>query len=334
MKILHFNDIANVSSTLVEASKSHGIYSEIYRIPLGNYKKTSILRKIALFINRLKEIRKLKKYFKENHFSVLHIHYAYFGILGILTRIPYYLHCHGTDIRGNLKHPIFKWITLLSLKKAKKVYFSTPDLGEEVLRIRKDAKFIPNPINMNMFFLDTNRSNEKQLHSKTKVLVISKLDPTKGIEIAIETINQLAARSDIEFTMFNFGVDHIKYLNLLQNREKIKFIDKVPYSEIPKLISEHDIVIGQLKLGAIGMSELEALAVGRPVICKFDYDGFYDEISPFIKVNNSEKLLEAITYLADNPDIRKEIGVQSRIWVEKNHDYKKVFEKLYNDYLC
>jgi len=331
LKILHFNDVANVSSTLVDASLKQGIYSEIYRIPLGNYRRTSTVKKIYLLFNRLVEIIKLRKYYKENNFSILHIHYAYFGILGVLAGIPYHLHCHGTDVRDNLKHPLFKSITLFSLKKAKKVYYSTPDLAEAVNKIRKDALFIPNPINLDLF-INRDDKGTTALNDKIKIIVISKLDPTKGIDIVMNAIKKLSNRKDIDFTVFNFGVESSEYIEVLKSYKNIKLIDRVSYMEMPNLVEQHNIVIGQLKLGAIGMSELEAMALGMPVISKFNYDFFYKEPPPFVKVTSSNELVKEIENLVNNPVLREEIGLKSKDWVKRNHDYKTIFDRLLKEY--
>jgi hypothetical protein len=75
--------------------------------------------------------------------EIVHAHYCrYPAYAALLSRKPYIIHCHGTDIR----HGINFWQDLC-LKKARQILVSTPDL----LKILPNATWLPNPINMEHF---------------------------------------------------------------------------------------------------------------------------------------------------------------------------------------
>ena len=75
--------------------------------------------------------------------DIVHAHYCrYPAYAALLSRKPYIIHCHGTDIR----HGMNFW-QRLSLAKSRQVLLSTPDL----LEVLPDAVWLPNPINLNHF---------------------------------------------------------------------------------------------------------------------------------------------------------------------------------------
>ena len=85
---------------------------------------------------------------------------------------------------------------------------------------------------------------------------------------------------------------------------------------------------------------VEAAATGRPVVTT-DHPGCRDAIIDgitgiLVPIKNSEKLANAIEYLATKKKIRTLMGNKARIFAEKEFSLKKVSEKhveLYNQLL-
>jgi hypothetical protein len=98
---------------------------------------------------RAVEWTRLVRRLRAEQYDVIHIHYAYLGMVGVLGKFPYILHCHGGDIRDIT--PFTRWITSRALKNAGLVFFATPDLGPGVRKTRPDAAFLPNPIDTRVF---------------------------------------------------------------------------------------------------------------------------------------------------------------------------------------
>ena len=88
---------------------------------------------------------------KSGSYDVVHIHFAYLGWIGILGRYPYFLHCHGSDVRRDLHDRLRRWPIMTSLRRARAVLFVTPDLAPIVRPIRSDAIFLPDPVNTDRF---------------------------------------------------------------------------------------------------------------------------------------------------------------------------------------
>jgi glycosyltransferase involved in cell wall biosynthesis len=99
--------------------------------------------------------------------------------------------------------------------------------------------------------------------------------------------------------------------------------------EVMEVFKKADVVVDQLLLGTYGVISVEAMALGKPVICyiREDLVSKYPEDLPIVNANpyTIEDALE--TLLAD-PKLRLELGMRSRAFAERYHDSKVVAEKL------
>ena len=112
----------------------------------------------------------------------------------------------------------------------------------------------------------------------------------------------------------------------------ITILPRVAYREMPALIQSSDVVVGQLHLGIISMSEQEAMACGKPVVGEFRYAGTYPESPPILTGEDPAELADQIIYLLDDREARQQLGARSREWVVKYHDYRKVAQLLESYY--
>lgn len=103
--------------------------------------------------------------------------------------------------------------------------------------------------------------------------------------------------------------------------------------EVKEAFKKADIVVDQLVLGTYGVVSVEAMALGKPVICyiRDDLVSTYPEDLPIVNANPNtiEEILE--TLVAD-PKLRLELGMRSRAFAERYHDSKVVAEKLVSLY--
>jgi glycosyltransferase involved in cell wall biosynthesis len=76
------------------------------------------------------------------------------------------------------------------------------------------------------------------------------------------------------------------------------------------------------------MSEMEAMACARPVVCDFTYGSWYPQEPPIVQAKTVEEITDRIQNLIDNPSMCKDIGEAGRNWVMDNHDYIAVAKRL------
>ena len=324
MRIALVNDIAHVPSTLAEGLRFRGHEAEVFRLRLVGGKLPT-WAKALLLPWRGTEIRTLNRRLWAGRFDIIHIHFAYLGWAGILGRYPYVLHCHGTDVRRNLNQGYQRPFIVKSLKSAEKVFFSTPDLARHVLPVRPDAVWLPNPTNTDRF----RPHNRPASGLRPRVLFISALSRIKGVERAFEVIALLQKQApEIEIAVMGFGDQLARY----RHWPGISILDRVSYERMPSLIQAYDVVVGQLRLGIISMSEQEAMACGKPVVGQFRYPEVYPEPPPICTGETPEELAAQVLRLLSDEGARCETGRRAREWVSKYHDYRLVAQLLETQY--
>ena len=119
--------------------------------------------------------------------------------------------------------------------------------------------------------------------------------------------------------------------------ERFEFIPPVVQEEVRQLIWPADVIVGQFALGALGLSELQAMSCAKPVICSFRYDDAYPAPPPLCRAATAEEIDEQLENLFQHPEIGMALGQKSREWVIQNHDYRILtarLEKLYQSILA
>ena len=133
----------------------------------------------------------------------------------------------------------------------------------------------------------------------------------------------------------------LKNLSEKYNFEYIE-IHNMTFKDAMLIKQQADIVIGDVVTGSYHLTELEALAQGKPTITYLDgrsvmtfMNTFKTNDIPFVNadINNLEY---AIKDLVENPDLRQQIGSFSREWIEKYYDDSELIKKfvqIYDDIL-
>lgn len=322
MKILFINDISNTSSSLSQSLSSFGITGKIFLFSTGS-KRQGLRTRIFNGLSRVKQFFELKKLIKKYKPDYLHINFGYYGILGRLFKVPYFLHFHGTDAREHLKKPFFKFLNSIAAKKAKLIFYSTPDLKDIVTKNFKNAFFLANPVKTNEF-------KEKDIIKNADFFLISKMDITKGSEKAIKALIDLKKTfPKLKIKIFNFGND-LNALNLIkENKDKFQTIDQpLNYDKIPDEINKSKYIIGQLSVGALGMSELEALSCNKKLICyydpKFYKDSSYSEMPPVFNASSVSEIYDNCLKI-----MKSKKTDDARSWINKYHSSLAIAKKYF-----
>ena len=309
MRFVQVNDIASVASELATALRKRGHEVDLL-YPTLHGSNLRPLGKILVSPLRFFDWLKLARRVRAGHYDAVHIHYAYLGIVGLIARVPYVLHCHGDDVR-DVERRIWAPLIRMSIRRARHVYYSTPDLREPLLKIRQDVEFLPNPIDMDQFRpLPLPEDAED-------ILIACALSENKGVGHIIAACELLAVRRPhTRIDAFSGGTATAR-ANELAN---LLLLLHQPRQKLAALMTRHRVIIGQVYEGAVGMVELEALACGRPVISRFTYGDVYDEPPPFVSASNATEIADAAVRLLEDPAEATRIGTASRRWVELNHN--------------
>ena len=327
MKIIHVREISNVAATLVDGLRRLGHDVQLEPMRLHRH-EASVASRAVLLPSRLREALRINHLIRNGGFQTVHLHWAYMGWMGIAGRYPYFVHCHGSDLRRNLGWAGLGWLTRRSLRSARRVFYSTPDLKSLAVRVRPDSVFVPNPINTEVF-----RPPERKREEGVKVLLMSRFEPVKGPETALAIVRELKRTHPcLEVHAFDWGVSVAQFAD----PALVRLIPTVPYEEMPGLLAAYDIVIGQFGLGILSMLELEAMACGRPLVGYFTYPEVYDEPPPMLSTRDVPEGARLLAGLAEDPQAREHLGEKGRAWVERHHNFltvAKLVEGYYQEAL-
>ncbi|MFC1755885.1 glycosyltransferase family 4 protein [Patescibacteria group bacterium] len=334
-KVIHINDVANVGSTLVQGLVDRGIDAELMN--LKKRPNSGLLRLFwPLFLPfvRLVEYFRLRVIEKREDISIIHLHYVLHSYLLLGTKTPYHLHIHGSDIRDVPTSSILFRLAKKIARSAEKVYYSTPDLKSHSKRVRDDCIFVPNPVNKMFFNYQPTESMNN--FPEIDILCISRVAKFKGIEVCLKAIEDTwSEHPNLKVAIFNYGNTMYMaedFINKYKDVGNLIMLNKIPHEKMPQLISSSKIVLGQMELGVLGCSELEAMVCGIPVVCKFTHWEVYDEPPPVLQANTPNEVSNQVSRLIEDPNLRRVIGNKAKEWVIKYHGIENVVSKFINYY--
>jgi glycosyltransferase involved in cell wall biosynthesis len=113
----------------------------------------------------------------------------------------------------------------------------------------------------------------------------------------------------------------------------LDIVEGVPHLEARERYARADIVVDQLNAGWHGVFALEAMALGKPVVAKLDEETVEQSAAGYgvripIVPATRDTLVEALRALVESPALRREVGAESRLYVEQVHDIDRVADRL------
>ena len=117
----------------------------------------------------------------------------------------------------------------------------------------------------------------------------------------------------------------------------LDLVEGVPHEEARARYARADIVVDQLRAGWHGVFALESMALGKPVVTYLKPDVVDKSAEGFgiripIVPTTAETLAADLKPLIEQPALRKELGAQSRTYVEQVHDIDRVADRLLDVY--
>lgn len=153
----------------------------------------------------------------------------------------------------------------------------------------------------------------------------------KPVFLALKKIN-----SEIKLLIVGKEGYFEQNVNLAQScgvADRVIFSGMVPYSQVPKYISAMDVCIIPFKKGGISENALplklfEYMACEKPVIST-ELDGVKNVAGNLvIYANTVDDFEKEFLKLYNDSQLRHNMGIEGRKFVEQNYDWKKIVERL------
>lgn len=319
-RITIVHDVAGVGAIEAELLRSAGHQVTHIKLPQPGArwrwpaKGLAIVARLFLYLPVVWKLRRERP-------DVLHIHWVLMGVIGLLAGQPFFVSAHGSDVHQHFQNPFLRFVSQRILNRAVCVFYSTPNLAALLVDIRTKIVHLPNPVDVTAFPVSVRTSGRN-------VLLFTRLDPIKGVDVIFPAAAELTALANV--TGLAWGPLCGEYMRRYHGI--VTFVDPVSHEQVPAFLSRFDVVVGQMRQGSLGLAEVEALAAGFPVVTGIDWTLYTADPPPITQARDHESIVAAVKRLLANPGESNEARHEARAWVERNHGYERHLRILETEY--
>lgn len=207
----------------------------------------------------------------------------------------------------------------------------TKELFKEKYKVNRNVYVIPTGIEIEKFYLENNK-NLNILEKRNSlgiakddfvILFVGRIGTEKNIDLLLNGMDKLIKLSKkIKLLIIGDGPDMGYYKEYVYKRKlgkNVIFTGKVPWDSISEYYIIADIFATASVTETQGLTVIEAMAAGLPVVCINDesFTGTIMNNVDGIIFNNLEEYIEAITKLYQDRELLKNLGKKARIDAEK-----------------
>jgi glycosyltransferase involved in cell wall biosynthesis len=302
-------------------------------------------------------VKKLTAMFLEEKPDIVHTHSGKAGILGRIAahraKVPIIIHTiHGPsfgNFQGALSNILFKTAEKRVARITTHFVAVADAMIEQYLAagIGKPADYTKILSGFHLLpFLeaknDLTKRGELGIGSNDFVVgMVSRLFKLKGHETLFRMASDLVKKiPDIRFLLVGDGPWRSRFEKLAADMglsSRFIFTGLVAPAEVPSHIGMMDMLIHLSRREGLPRALPQAMAAGKPVIA-LDYDGAREvcrenETGFLMSPGNTSLLIDKIFQLSQNPELRHQLGLNGRNFVEACFSEQRMVDDLHNLYL-
>lgn len=312
-KVLHLGDVANTGSNLVASARAGGRNWALRDLPAA-----PSLTSPSAWARRGEDA--LRYATDGTRPDLTHIHYGPNGYYGSLKRAPYVLHLHGTDLRQDLHRPLIGHAERFAVQHASQLIVATPDLLEAAKNLDENAVYVPNPLPLEMYRRHTDLHGPAQAEVRDGSIFFSaRWDDSKGGPELVELARELVSAGHEVI-----GVDWGTYASEAQDAG-VTLLPRMTPVEFEQRLAQSEVVVGQFSFGSLGISDLETLATGRPLVGWVDPRLESGVPAQSVRIEDASAAIED---LLSDPARSTTLGTAGRTWVLEERSPLRTVERL------
>jgi len=333
MRVLHApENIAGQATIIAEAQRRHGITSKVlvfqpsvykfkYDYSLNLQSKNLVSKILTVFVAFISSIFQ---------YDVFHFHYGKSflptNVDMLILRIfgkKVFMHFWGSDV---IQSDIARQYTLFSQELFRQVYPHLNDIQTRK-KIRRINKWAEKSIVGDYSLLPFSPESVviRQAIDLSSLPFTGSINCGGSVKVVHAPTNRIIKGTD-------FIIKEIE--RLINDGFKIELIlvENKKHEEAIEIYKKGDIIIDDILQGPYGILAIECMALGKPVLCRIDpkLKKYYSDL-PIVDTP-PEMIYDNIKFLITHPEVRAELGLKGRQYVENNHDSQVVAKKLIDLY--
>lgn len=217
-------------------------------------------------------------------------------------------------------------------------------LFKEKYKVNRNVHIVPTGIEVERFYREKLKKShidrlKKELHIEENDFVISyigRLAKEKSIELLIEMHAEILKDHNVKLLIVGNGPDYSHFIEMAQKlgiENSVILTGAVPWEEVPYYYAVADLFATASRTETQGLTVIEAMAAGLPVVCIED-ESFKDAVIDGLngKVFKTKKQYKkAVESLITNQEQLKIMKKQARITAD-SHSLKYYAEKVLDVY--
>lgn len=243
---------------------------------------------------------------------------------------------------------ILRIIEKIGYSSSDAIVGTMPNLQEHIresIRKRKPVYCVPQGYDSSIFVKDLSDISKIKLDKirfdKFSVVYAGTIGNANNIELILDTATKLMEKNcKIHFYLVGDGPLKNNYLDQYASLDNVTFIEPVPPTELPKFLSNFDLLICPVRNQRIyrfGISfnkMVDYMRSGRPIL--FSYNGFpsfvdADKYSFNSPAEDSELLsAKIIEIMSIDMSILNKMGANGQVIVKNNHSFDFLTDKYIN----
>lgn len=259
-------------------------------------------------------------------------------LLGKLFRIPVIVTAHGSDaflLKGRVIGLLKRWTV-----KQCPIWTSNSRATSGAVEFDElsEPHIIPMGVDYQRFVLGDRKSITKQ--HKLILLFVGRLVETKGVANLLKAYALLSEDLRVRTELWIIGdgeeIERLKSLAInYRINDKVVFLGRLPNDKLPDYYAAADIFVSPSMIEGQGVTFLEALASGVPIICS-NVGGIgeiikHGETGLLVSPNDVHELSEAINRLITDRDLRINLSKTGKKTAEA-YDWQSIAEQFISLY--
>jgi glycosyltransferase involved in cell wall biosynthesis len=229
----------------------------------------------------------------------------------------------------------FAWkISVLACKNYDRIVLVDPSQKSIFTRLgveEENLTVVPNGVDTDQFMPNPNPSSNKRID----FIYVGRLSVEKGILVLLKAFKKYHKHNpNSRLTLVGDGVmKHIVQRG--KDRDSIRWLGQIEHSKVPSVLQNADVFVIPQSIGGLGLSVIEAMSCGLPVITTRIGETsrlLSSKEGILVEPDDQDAIYGAMKKLGENENLRYSMGMKCREKVVRNYSWKTQIALLEETY--